>query len=140
MIERLKLHEGKVISRNGLHIPYRDSVGALTIGYGALIDPDHGGGLYEEEAEFLLRNRLLKALDETSNAFSFFEDLSQNRQDVLVEMVFNMGLRRVKGFKKMLQALSEQDYPRAADEMLDSRWARQVKGRANTLAELMQQG
>ncbi len=62
------------------------------------------------------------------------------RKNVFVEMVFNMGPRRVAGFRNMLAAIRDDDFDRAADEMLDSKWARQVGRRANRLAEQMRSG
>lgn len=138
LIERLKVNEGTVKAK-GLHVPYKDSEGYLTIGYGILIDPAKGGGLYEDEAEYLLRNRANKALTAAAN-YPYFSNLNENRQSVLVEMIYNMGKSRVDGFKKMHAALFVGDYEDAAKEMLGSRWARQVKGRADRLAEIMRTG
>jgi lysozyme len=59
---------------------------------------------------------------------------------VLVELVFNLGMPRLLGFKKMWAALDRKDYAAAADEMMDSKWAQQVKGRAKTLSDKMRQG
>ena len=56
---------------------------------------------------------------------------------VIVEMVFNPGRARLLGFVKMLTALERGDYSTAADEMLDSRWHRQVGKRAEEMAERM---
>ena len=62
------------------------------------------------------------------------------RQAVLIDMMFNLGSPRFKQFKKMIQALEDNDYSRASFEMLDSKWAVQVGNRANYLAEKMKQG
>ena len=66
--------------------------------------------------------------------------LGQARQNVCVNMIFNLGLKGFLGFKKMIAALEQQDYETAADEMIDSLWAEQVKGRAVELAEIMRHG
>ena len=52
-------------------------------------------------------------------------------------MAFNLGETRLRGFRKMWAALEEGNYATAAAEMLDSKWATQVKGRARDLAQLM---
>jgi lysozyme len=62
------------------------------------------------------------------------------RRFVVKNMLFNIGLGRLLGFKKMLAAVRAGDYDRAAEEMMDSKWARQVKGRAVELAEMMRTG
>ena len=59
---------------------------------------------------------------------------------VLLDMAFNVGLPRLRGFKRMWAALEGRDYSEAAKEMLDSKWARQVKTRAYTLARMMESG
>jgi lysozyme len=59
---------------------------------------------------------------------------------VLIEMVFNLGMPRLMGFKKMLSALERKDYEQAAKEMLNSRWSVQVGNRATTMAQMMRVG
>ena len=65
---------------------------------------------------------------------------SEVRKVVLVDMCYNLGINRFLGFKKMLAAVKEGNYDTAADEMLNSKWATQVKGRAVELAQLMREG
>ena len=62
------------------------------------------------------------------------------RQRRLLDMAFNMGVPRLKKFKKMWAAVYDNDFATAAKEMLDSRWARQVKGRSTRLAHAMATG
>jgi len=62
------------------------------------------------------------------------------RQAVLVDMAFNLGRAGLASFQKMRAALALGDFERAAAEMLDSLWARQVGRRARELAEMMQTG
>jgi len=62
------------------------------------------------------------------------------RHDVFVDMVFNMGISRFSKFKKMLAAYEVDNYLEASRQMLDSKWARQVKGRAKRLAKMMKTG
>jgi len=61
-------------------------------------------------------------------------------QKVLIEIVFKLGMLRLSGFKKMLAALDSRDYAQAAKEMEDSKWAKQVGARAQTLAKQMREG
>jgi lysozyme len=59
---------------------------------------------------------------------------------VLVEMIFNMGVKGLMSFRRMLAALGRADYQEAAREMLNSRWAEQVGARAVELANIMREG
>lgn len=128
MIDRIKKHEGLRLK------PYRCTAGKLTIGYGRNLEDN---GITEEEAHFLLMNDLKKSWDECCKAFSWISKMDKIRQGVVVELCFNMGLGRLKGFKKMLAACERGDYETASVEMLDSLWARQVGQRAKTLADIM---
>ncbi len=126
--ERIKQHEGF------REKPYRCTAGKLTIGYGRNIE---NNGITEAEASFLLDNDLKRCEAECRQAFSWFDNLDDIRQGIIIEMDFNLGLKNFKGFRKMLAACEKQDYELAAREMLDSLWARQVGQRAETLADLM---
>lgn len=138
-IERLKAqlirHEGFVSHA------YKDNTPDqyLTIGVGRLIDERMGGGITEEEAGYLLSNDIRKAEDQ-ANDFTWYASLNDVRQNVIVELIFNLGLPRFKGFKKAIAAIQAQDFKTAAAELLDSRWAVQVGNRALRLAEMMRSG
>lgn len=66
--------------------------------------------------------------------------LNTVRARVVTEMIFNMGLHGVLGFKKMWEAIREDNFEKAASEMLDSKWAFQVKSRATELASIFRNG
>ena len=130
LVASTKQHEGLRLK------PYRDSVGVLTIGYGRNLEDV---GITREEAERMLERDLAGAYQAVA-AWEWFADLSPARQQVLVEMAYNLGLRRLMGFGQMLAACKSGRYQDAADEMLQSRWAGQVGARARTLAETMRRG
>jgi len=115
---------------------YKDSVGKLTIGIGHCIEDD---GITEAMANFILDEDIALHRAQASSLPMFYS-LDPVRQDVLVNMVFNMGLPRVKGFVKMLAALADQDWEEAASEMRDSKWAMQVGNRAIELAQMIRTG
>lgn len=71
--------------------------------------------------------------------YEWFIECNDARRDVLINMGF-MGVNRLLGFKKMIQALINKDYAGAAEQMLDSKWATQVGARANRLAKVMIEG
>lgn len=116
---------------------YRCSEGKLTVGVGRNIEDN---GLRQSEIDLMLENDIKESVQECDRNFPFFGALDEVRQDVLVNMCFNMGIGRLLGFKRMYAALDRGCYDVAAIEMMDSRWARQVKGRANELAQQMRTG
>ena len=132
-----KRHEGTGPMQNGRLMPYHDSVGKLTIGYGRNIEDM---GVTPEEAMYLLQNDLGRARTQARGAFLWFDSLDLTRQAVLTEMIFNMGLSKVEGFKLMLAAIQAGDFRQAAAEMRNSVWATQVGARALELASLMESG
>lgn len=115
---------------------YQDSEGYWTIGYGRLIDERLGGGITEGEAEILLQNDIRRCLADLDRALPWWRRLTPPRQRGLINMRFNLGLTRLLTFKKMLAALKAGDGNRAAEEALDSKWARQVGDRAERVAAL----
>lgn len=118
--------------------PYKCTAGTLSIGYGRNLDDV---GISKAEAEILLRNDILKAQGDLDRIFPLTaSSLSNNCYKVLVNMIFNLGATRFLTFRKMRKAVEEGDFERAADEMLDSLWARQVGLRAERLAQLMRDG
>lgn len=122
---------------------YKCSVGKTTIGVGRNIDPDGGLGLSQWEIEFLLQNDIERVEEELYNHFpEWLEDegLDFVRLDAMIDICFNLGLTRFLGFKKALAAMEANDYELAADEFMDSRWARQVGSRAVELAEMIRTG
>lgn len=128
----------RIIKHEGLKLkPYRCTAGKLTIGVGRNLEDN---GITEAEAMVLLGNDLERCHIECLNAFPWYGELDETRQGVVLEMCFNLGLNRLKGFKKMLAAMSLKNYALASQEMLTSQWARQVGQRARTLADIMQRG
>jgi len=138
LIKQLKKHEGSV-KEKGKHTPYQDHLGYTTIGYGRLIDPKIGGGLADHEAEYLLMNDLDTYMT-AAKTYDWYAGLNDSRKAVIVNMLFNMGQTNFNKFLKMKQALDEGDFSEAAKQMLDSRWAKQVKGRSAELAAQMETG
>jgi lysozyme len=116
--------------------PYKDTVGKLTIGVGRNLDDV---GLIEEEVLFLLENDI-KRIQKELDSIEEFSLLSETRQRVIAEMVFNLGKSNLMKFKNMWKAIQLQDWSKAANEMLDSLWAKQVGKRASRLATRMRTG
>ena len=133
LIEMLKRHEGAVI-KNGRHVPYRCPAGKLTIGYGRNIE---GFGLSEDEVEYNLQNDIERVIKELSTEYPWFNSLDDVRKDAIIDISFNLGATRLRGFKRALAAMEVADYKAASTEFLDSKWARRVKGRALELTDML---
>ena len=133
LIDMIKAHEGVV------RHAYADSRGYLTIGVGRLIDEKLGGGLSDDEIDYLLANDLKRCQAE-ANTYEWFAGLNEPRQAVVISLLFNLGKPRFDGFKATQAAIAAGDYAAAAEEMLDSKWAVQVGKRAEDMAAMMFSG
>ena len=137
LINSIKTGEG--FSATAYHCP----TGRLTIGFGRCVDADEPGtGITEAEAEMLLSNDLARfeAAAQRVAGEATWSLLNQTRREALIEMCFNMGAGNLAKFRRMLAALSEEDYAGAADEALSSRWAEQVGKRADRIAGRIRSG
>jgi lysozyme len=127
---RIKRHEGRRFK------PYKDSEGIWTVGYGRNID---AVPFSHDEIDLMFANDLRRARD-GAETFFVYSQLNSVRRDVLVEMIFQMGIQGVSRFKRFLAAALQDNWSEAAKEMLDSRWYRQTPGRAKELSEIFEKG
>lgn len=118
--------------------PYKCTAGKLTIGYGRNLDDV---GISLDEAEYMFNNDFNKAYEDLLRLLKVkevnVEDLSECRLFVLTDMMFNLGYARLSLFKKLFQALKNQDYVAASNEMKDSNWYKQTGNRAKKLCDMM---
>ena len=128
--DQLILHEGLKLK------PYRCTAGKLTIGVGRNLETK---GISENEALFLLRNDI-EEVTRQLELFGWYVALGPVRRKVLIDMAFNLGMAGLLGFQKMIEALERGDYEAAADEMVYSRWYRQVGERGRRLERMMRTG
>lgn len=129
--------EVQLINNEGLKLsPYVDTVGKKTIGIGWNIDDRP---IRTDEAILRMRNDIKECKDYLKKYY-WFERLNLTRQNVLIEMVFNLGQSRFEQFNKMISELKSGDFKKASEEMLNSKWATQVKGRAILLSKQMETG
>lgn len=131
LVDLLKLHEGYRAK------PYVDTVGKVTIGYGFNLTDV---GLYPEESEFILNNRLRRLEGELEKALPWLGQLDAVRLAVIFDMAYNMGVPTLLTFKNTLRYVREGNYTQAALNMIQSKWARQVGRRSTRLAEMMRTG
>ena len=149
----------KLIAHEGLRLQvYQDSLGIDTIGIGRNLEdrgitkeelewmdiPNmaivHTEGITEADAMYLAQNDVQIVEEELVRAHPCVDKLDNVRQLVLMDMAFNMGVPRLKKFVKMWNAIHEERFDLAAEEMLDSRWASQVGMRSIKLSEAMKTG
>lgn len=137
-----------------LHV-YRCTAGKLTIGYGRNLD-DVGirpsetevlgitrescieRGITKEQAEALLRNDIEDVFADLDRALPWWDTLDVQRRAVVANMRFNLGLRKLLGFRNTLAAMDQRRFRDAAAGMRASLWARQVGARAERLAQIME--
>ena len=128
LTDQLTKHEGLRLK------PYHCPAGKLTIGIGRNLEDK---GITEKEAVMLLENDIHECIEDLKTIFQGFDLLPEPARRVLVDMRFNLGPNRFRHFKKMIAAVKDQDFGKAAAEMKDSRWYRQVGRRAETLVNMM---
>lgn len=117
--------------------PYRCTAGKLSIGCGRNLTDV---GISGDEALYLLNHDIERVEKDCAQAFDFWATLDDSRKCVLLNMCFNLGLRGLLKFQNTLQAVKNCEYDKAADMMLDSKWASQVGERAKRLAHIMRTG
>ena len=136
--ERLKL---TLMQAEGFSQPYFD-VSQWSGGYGhKLLDswPIKERGAAEtavisiELALDWLNEDITIAVADTLRLVHCFDAMDEPRQEALVEMAFNLGYSRLSGFKRMLAAIMEFDWERAAFEAKCSKWYRQVGKRGERI-------
>ena len=123
---------------------YNDHLGYATFGIGHLVrdsDPEHG----QEIGTPVSEERVIAAFDEDvqdvladcERLYNDFNVLPEECQMIIANMMFNMGRPRLSKFKGMKAGVDAQDWNKAADEMIDSNWYRQVPNRAGRLVKRM---
>jgi len=136
LYEQLKIDEGVKYE------VYKDHLGYETFGIGHLVvegDPEWGQPVgtpvSEDRVKRCFETDVQTSVMECYALYneSYFEDFPDEVQEILVNMMFNMGRPRLSQFKKMNAALKKDDFKEAAKEGRDSRWYRQVTNRAERL-------
>lgn len=135
--ELIKRHEGLRLT------PYKCPTGHWTVGYGHNLEV-HGEPIPDEisreRAEQYLMQDIVNARHDLESNFSWYGNLSDARRAALIDLCFNMGIGALLGFKRMLEWLRQGFYGQAKIELLDSRYARQVGGRAREIAQMIETG
>jgi len=141
MIDYKKLEAQLIIDEGKKLSVYLDSEGLPTVGIGHLIQKvDYlkiGDSITDERCSILFRNDVDIAVSSCKKLMPNFGSYPDEVQQILCNMMFNMGIGRLSGFKKMLAAIDAKNYIEAANQMKNSRWYTQTKGRAIRLTERM---
>ena len=112
-----------LIEHEGLKLfPYTDTVGKTTIGVGRNLTDR---GISHNEAMTMMNNDIGMCINQLEH-FSWYTAMDKVRQEVLVELCFNIGLPDLLKFKTMISFLIEKDWELAADAMLASKWRQDV--------------
>ena len=136
--EQLEIDEGIK------HEIYLDHLGLATFGIGHLVrkeDPEYGWEVGTpvdaDRCVEAFNTDIETVLSDCKLLYSDFDDLPEEAQRIIANMMFNMGRPRLSKFKGMKRGVDARDWNAAADEMVDSRWYRQVTNRADRLVERM---
>ena len=134
--EQLKIDEGCVYEI------YNDHLGYPTFGIGHLVresDPENGlptgSPISESRVIEAFEQDVQTVLSDCAILYPDFDELPEEAQQVIANMMFNLGRPRLSAFKGMKAGVDSRDWNEAADQMVDSRWYRQVGARAERLVE-----
>ena len=146
MITRLKMHEGCSLK------PYKCPAGKLTIGIGRNVEDnpltaeelrvvgDWKHGITREAAHYLCRNDIERCIADLKKHLKWFDGLDKERKYAMIDLCFNMGINKLLTFKKTLASIACGNYRKAAEQLLQSKYASQVGKRAKRIAILIETG
>ena len=136
--DQLKIDEGCVNS------VYLDHLNLPTVGIGHLVtewDDEYGKPVGTEVSEDrvneLFDQDVQVTIDECKLLYNNFDELPEEAQQIIANMMFNMGRPRLSRFHKMKKAVDAGDWEEAGNQMKDSRSYNQVTARAERLVERM---
>ena len=123
---------------------YFDHLGLHTFGIGHLVileDGEYGcppgTKVSPERVQEVFETDVLSVIEDCHRLYDDFDELPEEVQQMIANMMFNMGYTRLSKFRGMKRGVDARDWNAAADEMVDSRWYRQVTNRADRLVQRM---
>lgn len=116
------------------YIKGKEVKGKLTIGIGHNIEDN---GLSDEVVRHIFREDLEDATNACFSLFQNWNTITVNRRAAIASMMFNLGLGKFGGFRRMIAAVRSEDWQMAAAECLDSDAARQLPKRYDKLAKMI---
>ena len=139
-----KLREQLEIDEGVKYEVYKDHLGYDTFGIGHLItarDPENGWSVGTDVDEYRVQEAfeddVQGVISDCEKLYVQWEHLPEEAQQIIANMMFNMGRPRLSKFKGMKRGVDARDWNAAADEMVDSAWYRQVTNRADRLVMRM---
>jgi GH24 family phage-related lysozyme (muramidase) len=147
-----KLRDQLIIDEGVRYRIYFDTKGRPTMGIGHLItkkDPEYCHAqelslkrvskveISKERADELFKQDLEICIDNCKKAFLNFDKMKEELQLIIANMMFNLGITKFKKFENLIAAINKKNYSKAADEMKDSLWYKETKGRAARLTQEM---
>ena len=139
-----KLRKQLEIDEGIKHDIYLDHLGYPTFGIGHLItdnDPESGQevgtAVSDERVRQAFEADVVSVIEDCNKLYNDFDELPEEVQQIIANMMFNMGRTRLSKFRGMKRGVDARDWNAAADEMVDSRWYRQVTNRADRLVQRM---
>jgi len=141
-----KLRQQLEIDEGVVHEIYLDHLGYPTFGIGHLVkesDSEHGlevgTAISSQRCNQAFEKDIQSVLRDCNKLYSDFHNLPEEAQQIIANMMFNLGFPRLSKFKGMKAGIDSKDWYLAADEMIDSRWYRQVGARAERLVDRMKE-
>ncbi len=126
----IRKHEGLKL------LPYKCPTGHLTIGYGHNLE----NGINIDVAEVILFEDIEQAVKDLNQVFPGFDNFPEVWQNIFINMMFNMGINKFKGFQNMICFAKIGRWNLVINEMKDSYWYRQVTSRVKELITLAEGG
>ena len=126
------------------YVIYLDHLGLPTFGIGHLVTKNDsesgqavGTTVSKERVAECFDMDVQSVINDCNKLYNNFKDLPEEVQQIIANMMFNLGRTRLSKFKGMKRGVDSYNWNQAADEMVDSRWYRQVTNRAQRLVERM---
>ena len=143
-MDLIKLRKQLEIDEGVKYEIYKDHLGSPTFGIGHLVTDtdaefgcDVGTSVSEQRVEEAFKKDVQIVIKDCEILYPDFNELPEEVQQIIANMMINLGRPRLSKFKGMKRGEDNQDWNGAADEMVDSRWYRQVGRRAERLVERM---
>ena len=140
-----KLRQQLIIDEGVKYSVYLDHLSLKSCGIGHYIRQDEpefdlevGTQITEDRCTELFEEDIKSVMKDCKKVFEDWDDMDEEVKQICANMMFNLGLPRFSKFRKTINNIINKNYAKAAEEMRDSRWYRQVTNRAERLAKRME--